>query len=299
MEYAQMTLPLESREEAQQAVVEQALFQTFNPFADLARTSPPNSNVMVYVVRQGDTLSEIAHRYGVPLRTLVEANKIRNPHMLGIGLKLILSNREVKHIVKRGETLNYISNRYGVSKELLMQRNPLLRWLSDHLYVGQVVHVPIMDSTQRQADELKPRKNAPQVASRQVTARVRGKLEWPVAGATITSGFGVRWGKAHKGVDLWSVTEEKTPIRAAQSGAVIEAGSTRSGYGRMVVIDHGDGLHTYYAHLRSILVTPGQQVETGDVVGYMGNTGDSTGYHLHFEVRQDNVPINPLPYLNR
>ena len=299
MDYAHVPLPLESREEVRQAVVEQTLFQTFNPFAELTRTPAPSKKVMVYEVRHGDTLSEIANRYGVPLHRLVEANKIRNPHMLSIGLKLILSNEEIKHIVKRGETLNYISSRYGVSKKLLVERNPLLRWLSDNLYVGQVVYVPFMAGSQGQNQELKPRKNVPQVASRQASARVRGNLEWPVAGATITSGFGARWGKTHKGVDLWSVTEERTPIRAAQEGVVIEAGSHRSGYGRMVVIDHGDGLQTFYAHLRTILVVTGQQVKTGEIVGYMGNTGDSTGYHLHFEVRQDDVPINPLPYLKR
>jgi Membrane proteins related to metalloendopeptidases len=80
---------------------------------------------------------------------------------------------------------------------------------------------------------------------------------------------------------------------------VVEAGANRSGYGRMVVLDHGDGLQTFYAHMRTILVTSGQSVEAGDVLGYMGQTGDSTGYHLHFEVRQDDVPINPLPYLGR
>ncbi|WP_400162235.1 peptidoglycan DD-metalloendopeptidase family protein [Brevibacillus sp. TJ4] len=299
MDYAQVTLPLESREEAQHAVVQQALFQAFNPFADLTETPSSHNKAMVYAVKEGDTLSEIAHRYGISLHTLVEMNRIRNPHMLGIGLKLVLSDDEVKHVVKRGETLNYISARYGVSKELLIERNPLLRWLSDNLYVGQVVYVPIVTQPKLQAEDLQPRKNTTQIASRQATARVRGKLEWPVADATITSGFGVRWGKVHKGVDLWSATEEKTPIQAAQAGVVVEAGANRSGYGRMVVIDHGDGLQTFYAHLRTITVSVGQQVNTGDILGYMGMTGDSTGYHLHFEVRQDDVPINPLPFLNR
>ena len=296
---AHLPLSLESREEVRMAIVEQTLFQAFNPFAELTRPSAPNRKVMVYEVRQGDTLSEIASRYGIPLHKLIEVNKIKNPNMLGIGLKLILSNEEIKHIVKRGETLNYISSRYGVSKELLRERNPLLRWLADNLYVGQVVYVPLMTGPQRQYEDGKPRKNMAQVASRQASARIRRALEWPVAKATITSGFGVRWGKVHKGVDLWSATKERTPIRAAQAGVVIEAGANRSGYGKMVVIDHGDGLKTVYAHLRTILVTAGQQVETGEIVGYMGNTGDATGYHLHFEVLQDDVPINPLPYLKR
>lgn len=301
MDYAQVTAPFESREEAKRAVVEQALFQAFNPFASLAKTSSsPKSNVMVYNVRQGDTLSDIAHRYGLTLKKLVETNKIDNPHLMGIGMKLIISRDEVTHIVKRGETLNYISMRYGVSRELLFERNPLLQWLSDNLYVGQVVYIPVLANKPMQAEELQQRRNTAQAASRQVFGRTRGGvMEWPVKEATVTSGFGVRWGRAHKGVDLWNEHEAKTPIYAAKAGIVIEAGANRSGYGRMVVIDHGEGLQTYYAHMRSILVVPGQSVEAGGVLGFMGRTGDSTGYHLHFEVRQDDVPINPLPYLSR
>lgn len=300
MDYTQVTAPLESREEAKKAVVEQALFRAFNPYGGLTQTTAsPKSSVMVYTVRQGDTLSGIAHRYGITLNKLVEINKIKNPHLVGIGMKLIISQDEVAHVVKRGETLNYIAVRYGVSRELLLERNPLLQWLSDNLYVGQVVYVPVSGTKPLQAEELKQMRNTVQAASRQAVARVRGRMEWPVKEATITSGFGVRWGKSHKGVDLWNPAEAKAPIYSAQAGVVVEAGANRAGYGRMVVLDHGDGLQTFYAHMRTILVVPGQEVNKGEILGYMGRTGDSTGYHLHFEVRQDDVPINPLPYLGR
>ncbi|MCG5250236.1 peptidoglycan DD-metalloendopeptidase family protein [Brevibacillus agri] len=300
MEYVQVPVPIESQTEAKKAVVEQALFQAFNPYASLTKQAPAaKSNTMVYAVRQGDTLSGIAERYGLTLKKLVEMNKISNPHLLSVGMKLIITKDEVTHMVKRGETLDYIARRYGVSRELLLERNPLLKWLSDNLYVGQVVYIPVAGGPPMQAEELQQKRNTTQAASRQVVARIRGRMDWPVEGATITSGFGTRWGKVHKGVDLWNEQEAKTPILAAKAGRVVEAGANRSGYGRMVVLDHGDGLQTFYAHMRTILVTPGQSVEAGDVLGYMGQTGDSTGYHLHFEVRQDDVPVNPLPYLGR
>lgn len=300
MEYVQVTAPVTSQEEAKTAVVEQALFQAFNPYESLVKpNTSPKGNVMMYAVRQGDTLSGIAQRYGLTLRKLVESNKINNPHLLAVGMKLVISQDEVTHMVKRGETLNYVSQRYGVSRELLIERNPLLNWLSDNLYIGQVLYIPIAGTKQMQAEELIKRRNTTQAASRQVVGRVRGGMEWPVKEATITSGFGVRWGRAHKGVDLWNQAESQTPIYAAKAGTVLEAGANRSGYGRMVVLDHGDGLQTFYAHMRSISVAPGQMVDAGDMLGYMGQTGDSTGYHLHFEVRQDDVPINPLPYLGR
>ncbi|MFD2368464.1 peptidoglycan DD-metalloendopeptidase family protein [Brevibacillus sp. GCM10020057] len=300
MDFEQTPAHIGSLEEAQRVVVEQALLQAFNPYGSLARSdAPAQSNVMVYAVNQGDTLSGIAQRYGLSLQQLVEQNKISNPNLVAIGMKLVISRDEVKHVVKRGETLNYISRRYGVSRELLIDRNPLLKWLSDNLYVGQVVHVPIVAGRTLQAEDLQKKRNTSQAASRQAIGRVRERMEWPVKGATITSGFGVRWGKAHKGVDLWNESEGQAPIYAAKSGVVVEAGAKRSGYGKLVVLDHGNGLQTFYAHMRAIVVTPGQTVEAGEVLGYMGHTGDSTGYHLHFEVRQDDVPINPLPYLGR
>jgi murein DD-endopeptidase MepM/ murein hydrolase activator NlpD len=300
VEYVHVPAPIESQVEAKKVVVEQALFQAFNPYAGLTKQAPSaKSNAMVYSVREGDTLSGIAERYGLTLKKLVETNQISNPGLLSVGMKLVIAKDEVTHMVKQGETIDYIARRYGVSKELLLDRNPLLKWLSDNLYVGQVVYIPVAGGPPMQAEELQQKRNTTQAASRQVVARIRGRMDWPVEGATITSGFGTRWGKVHKGVDLWNEQEAKTPILAAKAGKVVEAGANRSGYGRMVVLDHGDGLQTFYAHMRTILVTSGQSVEAGDVLGYMGQTGDSTGYHLHFEVRQDDVPINPLPYLGR
>lgn len=118
-------------------------------------------------------------------------------------------------------------------------------------------------------------------------------LVWPVSGP-ITSGFGPRWGRMHEGLDISGGSG--TPIAAATSGTVILAG-WNGGYGNMVVIDHGGGLSTGYAHLSSISVSPGQGVSQGTVVGGMGTTGSSTGVHLHFEVRVGGAAVNPLGYL--
>jgi murein DD-endopeptidase MepM/ murein hydrolase activator NlpD len=286
------------QEEAKQAVVEQALFQAFNPYGTLSTIPETNRNfAMVYTVQQGDTLSEIAYRYGLTLQELIETNKIHNPHMVGIGMKLVIRRNEVAHSVKQGETLDQIAQRYAVKKELLVDRNPLLKLLPDNLYVGQVVYVPVPEASPTLAGNIQVRRHMAQAASRKAT-RMRS-LDWPVKEATITSGFGMRWGRMHKGLDLWNEGEGKTPIYAAKEGVVIEAGANHGGYGYIVIVDHGDGLQTYYAHLRKILVDPGQEVMRGDIIGYMGRTGDSTGYHLHFEVRQDDVPMNPLRYLRR
>ncbi|TRY25764.1 M23 family metallopeptidase [Brevibacillus sp. LEMMJ03] len=298
MEFAQMPADWGGREEIKQAVAEQVLFQAFNPYASLTKPTPANrSDVMTYTVQPGDTLSGIAHRYGLSLKQLVELNRMANPNLVGIGMKLKLSQGDVTHSVRRGETLDDIARRYGVSKELLLERNPLLRLMSDNLYIGQTIQIPVTDSQSVTAKEWQKRRGVVQAASRQ-SSRSRA-LDWPVKQATVTSGFGTRWGKMHKGIDMWNQDEGRTPIHAAKEGVVVEAGGGHPGYGFMVILDHGDGLQTYYAHMRKILVSPGQYVERGEVLGYMGRTGDSTGYHLHFEVRQDDVPINPLRYLSR
>ena len=127
-----------------------------------------------------------------------------------------------------------------------------------------------------------------------VSGRISGAgLIWPVNGP-LTSGFGSRWGRLHAGIDL--AVGIGTPIHAAKSGTVIFSGQM-SGYGGVVVIDHGGGFSTLYAHQSRPAAGEGQDVAQGQVIGYSGNTGHSTGPHLHFETRVDGSPQNPRPYL--
>jgi murein DD-endopeptidase MepM/ murein hydrolase activator NlpD len=116
---------------------------------------------------------------------------------------------------------------------------------------------------------------------------------WPVSGP-VTSPFGMRWGRMHTGIDIG--VPYGTPIRAAASGQVIYAG-WMDGYGNLVFIDHGRGISTGYAHQSSIAVSNGQAVTQGQVVGYVGCTGHCFGPHLHFEVRVNGTPVDPLGYL--
>ncbi len=118
-------------------------------------------------------------------------------------------------------------------------------------------------------------------------------LIWPVSGP-ITSPFGWRWGRMHTGIDIGVPTG--TPIHAAAAGKVIYCG-WESGYGNLVVLDNGGNLATAYAHQSAIAVTCGQDVSQGDVIGYVGCTGHCTGPHLHFEVRINGDPVDPLGYL--
>lgn len=118
-------------------------------------------------------------------------------------------------------------------------------------------------------------------------------LIWPVRG-TVTSEYGTRWGRLHAGIDI--AAPAGTPIRAAKGGTVISAGSM-SGYGNCVIVDHGGGFTTLYAHMSRIATSDGASVSQGQVIGAVGSTGSSTGNHLHFETRVNGNPQNPRRYL--
>jgi len=120
-----------------------------------------------------------------------------------------------------------------------------------------------------------------------------GPLGWPVSGP-VTSPFGWRWGRMHEGIDI--AVGYGTPIGAAGAGTVIYCG-WMGGYGNLVVIDHGGGLATAYGHQSSIATGCGQPVSRGQIIGYVGSTGHSTGPHLHFEVRVNGAAVDPLGYL--
>jgi murein DD-endopeptidase MepM/ murein hydrolase activator NlpD len=120
-----------------------------------------------------------------------------------------------------------------------------------------------------------------------------GAFIWPING-TFTSPFGMRWGRLHAGIDIGAA--EGTPIRAADSGTVVLAGWT-GGYGNYTCISHGGAISTCYAHQSRYGTSVGANVSKGQVIGYVGNTGNSFGAHLHFEVRVNGSPVDPMGYL--
>ena len=125
-----------------------------------------------------------------------------------------------------------------------------------------------------------------------------GKMLWPVEGK-VSSYFGMRGSRKHEGIDI--PMPEGTPIRAAKNGIVARTGNNSTmgfrGYGNFVLVDHGGGLQSFYAHCSSVAVKQGQRIMQGQIVGYVGNTGRSTANHLHFEVRVNNAKVDPIPYL--
>lgn len=123
------------------------------------------------------------------------------------------------------------------------------------------------------------------------------QFDWPVDEARMTRGYLPKKRRPHLGIDL--AAPRGTPILAAQSGTVIYAGREFSGYGNMVLIESGRGWATLYAHMDKIVISEGQKVTQGQILGAMGRTGRATGVHLHFEIRKDRGPIDPLPLLQK
>lgn len=141
------------------------------------------------------------------------------------------------------------------------------------------------------------KKSEVRIASFQITNKENlPAFAWPIQGQELTSHFGPRWGKFHYGIDIISQSGDME-IKAAKTGRVIKSERTRGGYGNLIILDHGDGVYTYYAHLSKRYAKEGDLVRAGEVLGIMGDTGNTTGIHLHFEVRKDHEPLNPLDHL--
>ncbi len=200
---------------------------------------------------------------------------------------------QTSYRVKAGDTVYHIATRYGISVHRLMTANGL----DDprQLRVGQMLIIPasyspgsysspIASYRTREASNAFPYRGVPE--SRQ--------FAWPVAEGQVSSGFGMRNGAMHEGVDI--AAPAGTPVHAADAGTVIFAGVLH-GYGNTVIIEHDSHYATVYAHNERNLVREGERVARGETIGTIGRTGDATGSNLHFEVRRDNVAQNPLAYL--
>jgi murein DD-endopeptidase MepM/ murein hydrolase activator NlpD len=190
----------------------------------------------------------------------------------------------VFHPVEPGQTLWRISRTYGVSPELLATVNEL----DDPTVIesGQQLFIPGVERL-RKVDVYRPPDDPP-------VARTTGlQLRWPVSG-TITSRFGGR--RNHTGLDI--AAPSNTPVMAAADGEVTYSGNGLRGYGNLVVIDHGRGVVTLYAHNRRNLVHKGQRVRQGERIAKVGSTGHSTGPHVHFEVQVDGIRVDPQLHLD-
>jgi len=271
-----------------------------------AQEALENGRVRMHTLQEGETLLDVATRYEVSLEELMASNGIADAQ----------SFSKEKLYVKTGEpilsvkTVSISSSSESIPFETVEQTD-------DSQYVGKsyVTQKGVDGEREIKAcvTEINGVETKRDVLSENIICAAvseivvkgtkalpkpygTGDFGAPAGGGTLSSRFGSRWGRNHEGIDI--AAPVGTDIYAADNGKVIYADYHNGGYGYMLQIDHGNGFKTYYAHCSELLVEAGSTVAKGDLIARVGNTGRSTGAHLHFEVLKDEVPVDPLLYID-
>jgi len=259
----------------------------------------------LYTVQEGDCVSCIAKKFNISKQVIYDNNPWIQDDMIKVGDQLnltvlqptlavktvekVVENQEVQYdtryiqddSMRVGENVTVSPGKNGLKKVTFEVTKINGQMQDEQLVSEQIVQQPVSAVVKK--------------GTKVVLGEGSGKFAWPVSSPTITSGFGTRWGKLHKGIDMVSGNRN---ILAADNGRVVFAG-VKSGYGNCVIIDHQNGYETLYGHMSKIYTSVGKIVEKGEKIGYMGSTGDSTGVHLHFEIHKNSALENPIKYLNQ
>lgn len=239
----------------------------------------PSVDGMYYKIQKGDTLAKIAKKYGISVVDIVDNNNI-NPKRLKAGTELFLKGVTLKKVKELEEKAVAAQQAKEDKKDKKKSKDK-----------GKV---PAVDTGSKGTGS-----SAEDNDNQNYSSGGAGFI-YPVRYAGISSPFGNRYHPVlrryilHTGVDL---VAKYVPLRAAKAGVVTFAGNM-SGYGKIIIINHGNGYETRYAHLSVISTNVGEHVNQGDLIGKTGNSGRTTGAHLHFEIRVNGVPKNPMKYIN-
>lgn len=255
------------------------------PVMAQAGTDEASKQIMVLKVEKGESFWSIGREFDLDVELIAAMNDLTPEAPLQIGQVLVLpADRTFVYRVQEGDNLWTLAHKFKASQNQIILENELTD--IDKLKVGQSLIIP-----------LPLRKEESQLAMSKEFHPSRGFrtafFNWPVRGE-ITSLFGPRDGRIHEGLDI--AKEVGSSIKAARAGRVAFAG-WRGSYGQTVIIDHGDGVRTLYAHASKLVVSEGKYVSAGQLVARVGNTGRSTGPHIHFEVLYKGTALDPLKFL--
>ena len=235
-----------------------------------------------YTIGEGENLTTISRKIGVNLDTLVSVNKITNANKLKPGQKIIIPNRNgLLYTIKQNENIEDVASKYDIQLNRILAFNKIDE-ISD-IEIGDDIFLPGAKYTLDERIE-----------------KFGQMFSLPVTVTRISSLFGYRVHPItkvrtkHTGVDIPGSLN--TPVYAARKGKVIFAGYS-GGYGNLVIVRHDKGYTTYYGHLNKITTKIGANVGVGVMIGRMGSTGNSTGSHLHFEVRRNGEALNPIDFI--
>ena len=299
---SQLISPLNTDSSGSVYLVEGSSFFSKPSLSNTIVSGLPREKITTYTVSDGDTYWTIAFKYELDINTLLWSNNIDDVNKVEVGKQLvILPSQGLLHIAAEGDTLVGIADKYKIPADLIKAKNQFTTTTfaaGDQVFIpGAKRYIPPPPSASPSAVPNYAGDRSYYVGA---VAQGSGEFAWPInsGGRFITQYFTwvTKWYK-HTGIDLdW---RNGTDIIAADGGTVVAASyGWGGGYGNHIIIDHGNGYQTLYAHLSVIAVNLGQNVSRGEHIGTMGTTGNSTGVHLHFEVRQGGVALNPLLFVN-
>lgn len=250
-----------------------------------AESDKPRFEIFDYEVSKGDTLGGVAEKFGISVDTIKWANSLKTEKLIPGQTLRIPPVTGIVHKVAPGDTIYSLAKKYKSDPQKIVNfpANDFSDLDTFALNIGQTLFIP--DGVMPEAAPVYRPAPVPQYI-----AGAGGKFMWPTQGSIAQ--YPVSY---HMAVDI--ANRGAPPVAAGDAGTVAYAGCLRYGYGCHVIINHADGYQTLYAHLSSYNVSAGQSVGRGQVIGRMGSTGRSSGIHLHFEVRRNGVPLNPLSFL--
>jgi len=241
---------------------------------------PPVLKVETYRIQPNETLWNLAKEKNISIDALITLNKLNNVHSLRVGQQIIIPNQDgIQYTVKSGETIRSIAEKFKIKIEDLIDVNDLNISPDQTIYTNLSIFLPNAKLSQDERMEI-----------------LGIGFLIPVNGG-IKSGYGWRLDPVtkssrqfHTGIDF--ACSYGTPVKAAQDGKVVFSGD-KGGYGKTIILRHPSGYTTIYAHLSKASVNYGEYVKQGEIIGYSGNSGRTTGPHLHFEIRRYGITINP------
>ncbi|MBE7022490.1 MAG: M23 family metallopeptidase [Ruminococcaceae bacterium] len=263
-----------------------------------------DGRVETHYLKEGEALSDVAAAYGITVHDILATNPISDVEKPGVSTLSIYTGEPLLSI----KTVELVNFNESIPFKTIEKEDPTK--YEGNLIVEQAgapgekavkAYVTCINGVETERDVISEDLLCASV-DEIVTKGTKeppspigtGDFVVPASGS-LSSRFGSRWGRSHKGIDLAAPTG--TDIYAADNGRVIYSQYNDGGFGYMLQIDHGNGIITYYAHCSELLVPAGSVVAKGDLVARVGNTGRSTGAHLHFEVHKNGTPIDPLTYL--
>ena len=246
---------------------------------------PTTDTISVYEVKKGDTIQDVAKLFDVSVNTIMWANNLKSRTISKGDTLVILPITGIKHTVKKGDTIESLAKKYKADEIDIASYNGLS--VDATLAIGDIVIVPDGEIEVIQPPKPRvPKTKKPRILDTYTYTTPGGFLIRPISGGRKSQGI-----HGHNGIDLAGTPG--TPVMASADGRVIvsKIGGYNGGYGNMIIISHDNGIQTVYAHLRSGNVSVGESVAQGQVLGELGNTGKSSGPHLHFEVRGAKNPF--------